>query len=513
MPTKTSRKTSKPKQAAARGPSVTVRMYRHGLGDCFLLTMPKVDGSSFYMMIDCGLIQGAKGDAEDKLRAAIVDIIKTTNGRVDVFVGTHEHYDHLSGLLEFEDLFAGLSGGPADGKLSFGGVWVSWSENPKEPLARKLSAERAKAIQGLQAAVSAVNKLGLDDDVSRTTADGVDQLLGFFGVGGGKGRKPLDQMGAVRKLAPSPDAIRYCRPDDAPWESPQVKGIRIYTLGPPMSEARIKQTLVKREVYDAAGEAAAAESFFTMAMSTAEVPGADSDTQDLYFPFNRDYRIPLEDLKALVESGELEDRQSSFARFFGRYYWGTDSSASYPDQTWRRIDGDWLGAARTFALKLDSATNNTSLVLAIEIVDSGKVLLFAADAQVGNWLSWQDVSWKLEGNKVVTGPDLLNRTVFYKVGHHGSHNATLKEKGLELMRSEELIAFLPVNKAMAMDKRWTRMPLPSLVEALDERAKGRVVRIDEDYDPAKQRGAQGGSAADFKKRLKTTDLYHEIEIA
>jgi len=38
------------------------------------------------------------------------------------------------------------------------------------------------------------------------------------------------------------------------------------------------------------------------------------------------------------------------------------------------------------ALQLDNDTNNTSVALAIEFTDSGKVLLFPADAQVGSWL-------------------------------------------------------------------------------------------------------------------------------
>ena len=62
-------------------------------------------------------------------------------------------------------------------------------------------------------------------------------------------------------------------------------------------------------------------------------------------------------------------------------------------------------------------------MLAIELVASGKVLLFAADAQTGNWLSWSAVKFK-DGAKL---DDLLKRTVFYKVGHHASHNATLPE--------------------------------------------------------------------------------------
>jgi len=49
------RKAPPSKPAGTSGPSVTVRMYRHGLGDCFLLTLPKNDGSPFHIMIDCGL--------------------------------------------------------------------------------------------------------------------------------------------------------------------------------------------------------------------------------------------------------------------------------------------------------------------------------------------------------------------------------------------------------------------------------------------------------------------------
>ena len=95
--------------------------------------------------------------------------------------------------------------------------------------------------------------------------------------------------------------------------------------------------------------------------------------------------------------------------------------------------------------------------------------MFSADAQVGNWLSWQDLKWKVDG-KEVTGPDLLERTIFYKVGHHGSHNATLRELGLEKMTSLKL-AFVPVDKKMAVKKRWNAMPLNSLMKRLNEKTK------------------------------------------
>ena len=43
---------------------VTVRMYRPGFGDCFLLAFRKRDGDPFYMMIDCGVHAQWKGGSQ-----------------------------------------------------------------------------------------------------------------------------------------------------------------------------------------------------------------------------------------------------------------------------------------------------------------------------------------------------------------------------------------------------------------------------------------------------------------
>ena len=122
---------------------------------------------------------------------------------------------------------------------------------------------------------------------------------------------------------------------------------------------------------------------------------------------------------------------------------------------------------------MDNDTNNTSLVLAIEFIESGKVLLFPGDAQVGSWESWHDVTFKITENgnsKTVTTPDLLNRTVLYKVSHHCSHNATLKEKGLELMGSDELVALIPER-----NDQYSGIPHEPLIERIREKTKGRFI--------------------------------------
>ncbi len=275
-----------------------------------------------------------------------------------------------------------------------------------------------------------------------------------------------------------------------------------------MTSRRYARPISTTEVYRELSDTGAASSFF--ASAAYAMPAADSDLGQLkddfdhHNPFDRIYQHDLRPLEAASEAPD--GAPDMMGDFFGQYYFGHYPDPLAPDQSWRRIDADWLGAAAEFALQLDCATNNTSLVLAFELIDSGKVLLFAADAQVGNWLSWQTLSWKLSDTVTVSGTDLLKRTTFYKVGHHGSHNATLRAKGLELMRTDDFVAFIPVDHAMAVKKRWGKMPLPGLVDALKERSKGRVVRIDEDYAVP---SGDKGTAATFAKNLKTAALFYE----
>jgi hypothetical protein len=207
----------------------------------------------------------------------------------------------------------------------------------------------------------------------------------------------------------------------------------------------------------------------------------------------------LEEARILTQPFEdchkIKEEDARTVPFFANRYGFPGPDGDGPDE-WRRINDDWMEAAGEFALQLDSYTNNTSLAFAVELGEpgKGKVLLFPGDAQLGNWLSWfgkvgdrgRDMSWPNGGTSTpVTAESLLRRTVLYKVGHHGSHNATLRELGLELMGGDEgspdLIAMLPVDERIAhTKKRWMQMPLKSLIDDLIARTGGRVLRVDED---------------------------------
>jgi len=137
-------------------------------------------------------------------------------------------------------------------------------------------------------------------------------------------------------------------------------------------------------------------------------------------------------------------------------------------------------------------------------IGDGKVLLFPGDAQEGNWLSWLDssIKWDVSGpdGKMVTvvAENLLARTVFYKVGHHSSHNATAKAKGLEMMASQsELIAFIPVDRDVALGRSpkgtW-KMPARQLYLRLLDKCQGRVVRSDIGWATYVKPGTRGTEA-------------------
>jgi hypothetical protein len=268
----------------------------------------------------------------------------------------------------------------------------------------------------------------------------------------------------------------FCRPG-------QVKelgdtGVRAFVLGPPTDLKKLRKDLPTkrgRETYEHGDEDHPALSPSDRALVSARGVGADGDA-DPYHPFGGRHAVP--------------PGQARLHPFFQRHYGFLDDD---PD-AWRRVDV-WAAGASDLALKLDSDTNNTSLALALEL-PNGKVLLFPGDAQVGNWESWHrfagddgrevELSWPA-GDGVCTARDLLGRTILYKVGHHGSHNATLRAQGLELMTDPDLVAMIPVDEEDALGQRppqdgW-KMPFEPLYRALERRTRKRILRADRDFTP------------------------------
>jgi predicted metallo-beta-lactamase superfamily hydrolase len=488
--------------SAAGTTPIRIRMYRQGLGDCFLIILPGMSGP-FYLVIDCGVVLGTDQNGIQKLKDAVNDITKETGGKIDLLVVTHEHWDHVSGFSQAKDVIGE--------KWDVTQVWTAWTEDPKDPLANKLRAERQKAEEALRVAAIRLNEVGATDQGNR-----VDSLLDFFGAASGS---TADALAYAKGLAGK--NLRFCQPGEPPITLPDLPKFRFYVLGPPKDERLLRKSdPAKGEAYGLDDGSTASNAMFINALkrpANAIAQDAFAEDATLDNPFEGRFQIPLNRAQRL--------------QFFDDHYFGglkdgslTDlkTTTKVHDQSWRRIDGTWLDTSETLALALDAATNNTSLVLAIEVIDTGEILLFPGDAQAGNWLSWQDLKWTEEDTKgkdvVTTGPELLARTIFYKVGHHGSHNATLSQKGLELMTRDGLIAMIPVDHAMALKKRWGKMPLPDLVDRLNTLMQGRVLRIDdaattsEELEAARPATTSPQDWEAFTSRIAISDLYFELSI-
>ena len=120
--------------------------------------------------------------------------------------------------------------------------------------------------------------------------------------------------------------------------------------------------------------------------------------------------------------------------------------------------------ALAVAKSLESSVNGTSLMLVFEVDD--QYLLFPGDAQWGTW----DAAIKDPESR-----ELLEKTTFYKVGHHGSHNATPTDFVDALGKSPALRAAMICTRAHVKDWDIPRMPLLNRLKKIT----ANVVRSDE----------------------------------
>ena len=107
---------------------------------------------------------------------------------------------------------------------------------------------------------------------------------------------------------------------------------------------------------------------------------------------------------------------------------------------------------------LDKAMNNTSIILLFEI--AGKRFLFPGDAELENW----QYALSLDACKA-----LLSGVDFYKVGHHGSRNATPKSMWAQLKggKHDDLQTVVStLSHVYGQEDKHTEVPRSSLLQEL-----------------------------------------------
>jgi hypothetical protein len=444
-----------------------VRMYRQGLGDCFLVSLPGRSKNPFHMLIDCGVHAGTAHE-KSLMNDVALDVEQATEGRIDVVVVSHDHWNNVSGFSQARDVF---------NRVEILEVWMGWTEDSGDPMAEDMRRRRDGALRGLRVMAGRLGEL--DSEPRTSAAARLKVPLSFFGLASAS--RPRGALDYLRNH-PSRPRVRYLRPGGPVRELGGTIGARAYILGPPRNPSPGGPGATSSSE-GALGVLSASFALFAASGGFADDEGGLVERSQA---FDARYRVD-------------PDRAKSLPFFRTRYL--------APEDAWRRLGSDWMSAGEPLALALDHYTNDLSLALAIEMEPGGRVLLFPGDAQASQWLTWAGLCWPNADPAAapVTSADLLGRTVLYKVGHHGAATATPVVGGLDALSSPTLAAMVTVNKELCDQFGW-RLPCPELLKRLVRATRGRVLRSDEDF-PDRPEGVTHREWDAFRESVSTDEKH------
>lgn len=296
---------------------ITVRMYNTGFGDSFLIVFP--DGPR-RVLIDCGTHMAGPGPRpiDEVVGSILEDVSDGSQARIDVVVCTHRHRDHIIGFAD-----------PRWKDVEVGEVWMPWTEDPRDPDAKRIRERQASLAAALAASLdgagpeSPVAALALNsqtnDEAMRTLHEG------FAG-------------NPRRRFLPAGKEVM----SDLECKLLDAAKVRVRVLGPARDEDVI------RDVDPPPGAG----------YLRASADGGGGATTS---PFAESWQLTADDLKrdGTLQHLLLEDDRLATIR--------------------KAVEGDAFGAA----VALEKAINGTSLVLSFDRGDAR--LLFPADAQWGTW--------------------------------------------------------------------------------------------------------------------------------
>lgn len=200
--------------------ALVVRAWNVLFGDAILVSIPEGD-TDRHILIDAGNRTG-KGGSDVPLGDAMAEIHAQTGGTVDLYVMTHEHMDHVQGLLYASEKL-GL-------RFQAREVWMTASADPgyyeRYPEAKRRKIQALALWEGVAALAADPRMAGaipeplltlLEINDPRKTADCVDHIRTLAAepryVHAGTGADPVVVGGAtLRVLAPEADTSVYYRP-------------------------------------------------------------------------------------------------------------------------------------------------------------------------------------------------------------------------------------------------------------------------------------------------------------
>lgn len=297
------------------------------------------------------------------IKDAVAQMAEDCGRKLALVIMTHRHADHISGFGKCSDVFS---------QFTVDRVWMPWFENPTNPAAIRIQTN----LTALAGQLSL--RLAARGDQFAAMVDNITG--GAVAAGLSSNQKALDVLHNGFKNKPAHDYYKAGDPANLPQDLIDA-GFSATILGPPGDPKLIAQL---------------------------------TNTADQYLA------------DAMQEEGET-------AKTFPNAF----RADTYPDHAFKfftankvkaLIDGVRPDVLAARAQAADKTLNNQSLVILFSF--GGKNLLFAGDAQWGNWENFlYGGAFGTPGHTEMTkqATEILNNIHFYKVGHHGSRNATPKD--------------------------------------------------------------------------------------
>lgn len=408
-----------------RPASITIFSYQVGFGDCFLLRF-NYRRRRRHVLIDFGTTRLPDGAPKDQMLRVAADIAdKCGKSGLTAVVATHRHADHISGFATRDD---GTGPGDMIRRLDPKLVVQPWTEAPDEAIdslgpivdnpGKRSMDQRLAGLQAMHAMSAQVLRMLEGKSLNRAGPEIRDQLA-FLG------EDNLSNASAVRNLMTMGEKRVYAWHGCDCGLDALLPGVKTLVLGPPT--LRQTETIRKQKSRDP-------DEYWHLSLSALEGDGRLAAEGESLFP--RHDTFPATKLP-------METR------------WFAD-----------RVDRARASQLLSLVRALDRQMNNTSLILLFEA--GGKTLLFPGDAQIENW------RYALESEYA----DKLNGVDLYKVGHHGSLNATPKtmwnrfeKRGNARKRGRltTLLSTLPGKHGHEKDK--TEVPRLTLLKALEDESE------------------------------------------
>jgi hypothetical protein len=412
-----------PTTAKPSGPPA-VRMYNVGFGDCFLLSFPysASNGGDRHLLIDFGSHPKPAGAPKGFMERIAEDIKHQCQGGRLAIVATHRHADHISGFATNPKKTAS---GDIIRALKPDVVIQPWTEHPQAArnahspplrLAARHVHESLEAMQSFAAAL--VPRL---ERLPAFIPRAMRQQLTYTGQDVIKNKAAVENLMTMGRRKP-----RYVFAGSKSGLETFLPGVKIHVLGPPT-------------------------------LDQEPDIGAYAKTSPEYWLRRRQI--------ALRPAGPAGGRREAglFPRARRRRGGQFPAHAKWFIARMRQAFAEEMLSIVT---ELDSFMNNTSIILLFEV--AGQKLLFPGDAQIENWA----FALRKHGN-------LLDGVTVYKVGHHGSLNATPRTLWRMLTEGETAVPSAQFRTLLSSlpdvhggeNGRPTEVPRGPLVDELKHKSK------------------------------------------